>query len=99
MAVEEKIRTLKQSLAGIAESGRLRIHRQVYSLLIDRLEDIYNAKLEAGIKTSMNTVLEMAEKWMKVLQKPQVPVELVKTVFRGFSDGSCAGRILYQTIR
>ncbi|KAE9010033.1 hypothetical protein PR003_g16980 [Phytophthora rubi] len=68
--------------------------REIFSLLLDRLEDLYDGQYQKELKNDLNGVMTMAGDWMERLKDQNSTVDSVKIIFRGFSLHRHIDRVL-----
>lgn len=93
--LDEAIDAVKHFLVRENANADTRVARQVYGLVIDRIEDL-NGGDNRNIKDSLVNIAETVKEWVLQLQEQQPTVELVKTVFRGFSLHRQLDRVLAE---
>ncbi|OWZ23575.1 Serine/threonine protein kinase [Phytophthora megakarya] len=76
---------LKQALSHQEVDGDHKVQCFIYQLLINRMQGIDKSYDNGSVRGNLNSVLGSAKMWIDRFEHQPTAVDLVKTVFRGFS--------------
>ncbi|RLN48798.1 hypothetical protein BBJ29_004560 [Phytophthora kernoviae] len=96
LPVDDMIRTLKLPLVQYDNDADKYAVRRTYELLIDRIEDLCAGQYDDKMKNCLNVIVSKASTWVAQLQGYRSAMDMIKTVFRGFSLHRQIDRILAE---